>query len=398
VSDIFISYAHEDRPPAAALARALETAGWSVWWDRKIQTGAVFDQEIEAALNDATLVIVLWSAQSVQSQWVRAEATNANEREVLVPVLVERGVRPPLAFTLIQTANLVGWDGSSAAAAFQDLVATIAQRLGPRVGPSPAPLGLLGPQLAGERRLVAAVRPQPSLLRTRAGLTGLVFVVFLANYVETLAETVLQRRYGAGAALGHQIADAFHGLEGRLSFESHDVTNLLAVYGYSAAYFFLLPALGLGLACVLWRRTAIDGYRILCLAIAGNYLVSLGFFLFFPVPERWAFPDSGAMLLSDRWSSSLIEVLRPISGLDNSFPSTHVSLTVVIVLVAYLARVRLRHTTLALGLTIILSTFVLGIHWIPDMLAGTAVGVLSVAAARRLTPLATRYEESMAPV
>jgi membrane-associated phospholipid phosphatase len=38
---------------------------------------------------------------------------------------------------------------------------------------------------------------------------------------------------------------------------------------------------------------------------------------------------------------------------------------------------------LALGLTVILSTFVLGVHWVPDMLAGVAVGVLSVTLAMR---------------
>jgi membrane-associated phospholipid phosphatase len=131
----------------------------------------------------------------------------------------------------------------------------------------------------------------------------------------------------------------------------------------------------------------VHAYRVFCLAIAADYLLSLAFFLFFPVPERWAFPDSGAVLLSDRWSSSLIAFLRPISGLDNSFPSTHVSFTVVIVLVAYLFRLRLRHTMMVLSATIVLSTFALGIHWIPDILAGLAVGTLSVALARRLTPL-----------
>ena len=132
------------------------------------------------------------------------------------------------------------------------------------------------------------------------------------------------------------------------------------------------------------------GYRVLCLSIAADYLLSVGFFLFFPVPERWAYPDSGAMLLSDRWSSSLIDLMRPISGLDNCFPSTHVSFTVVIILVGYLFRVRMRHTVLALGTTTILSTFVLGIHWLPDIVAGVAIACLSVALARRVTPL-TEY-------
>ena len=35
----------------------------------------------------------------------------------------------------------------------------------------------------------------------------------------------------------------------------------------------------------------------------------------------------------------------------------------------------------ALGMTVILATFVLGIHWLADIIAGIAVGLLSVAIA-----------------
>lgn len=398
MSDIFISYFHEDRPHAETLARALEATGWSIWWDRTIPPGSNFDQVIEAALAGAKVVIVLWSQRSVQSRWVLNEAEEAAARNILVPVFVEDEVRIPLAFKRIQAADLVGWDGSDAAPSFHDLVATLDQRIGRRVALEPPSPGEPAPDdMAKEENPPYIAGPPiwsqpkaPPLLQSRAGLTGLLVVVFLMNYAETLGERVLRSRHGVGTELGRQIALAFYGLEGSLNFESHDVINPLAVYGYSASYFFLLPIIGLGLIAALWARSTIHGYRIFCLAIAGDYLLSLAFFVFFPVPERWAFPDSGAMLLSDRWSSSLIEILRPISGIDNSFPSTHVSFTVVIVLVAYLVRLRLRHTVLALGTMITLSTFVLGIHWIPDIVAGVAVGFLSVAAARRMTPFTDR--------
>ncbi len=39
MSDIFISYAREDREIAGRLAGALEAAGWSVWWDSKLRAG-----------------------------------------------------------------------------------------------------------------------------------------------------------------------------------------------------------------------------------------------------------------------------------------------------------------------------------------------------------------------
>jgi membrane-associated phospholipid phosphatase len=96
------------------------------------------------------------------------------------------------------------------------------------------------------------------------------------------------------------------------------------------------------------------------------------------------------MLLSDLWSSRLIDAIRPISALNNSFPSTHVSLTVVVIAVCWLFQVRLRNTVTALGITVILATFLLGIHWLADILAGIAVGILSVAIARRLTDTSER--------
>jgi membrane-associated phospholipid phosphatase len=394
MSDIFISYFHHDRPHAEVLARALEAEGLSVWWDRTIPAGRNFDQVIEEALNATKVVIVLWSRGAVQSRWVLNEAEEAAARNILVPVFIEEKVRIPLAFKRIQAANLVGWEGSQEAPAFQDLVATLGQRIGGRSEstesqPTPAPpLVDDGPPPDSPSPPVTSLRPP--LLYRRSGLTGLLMAVFAVNLVETMAEMALRRRYGTGSDLGNRIAYAFRALEGNLSFESHDVTNWVAVYGFSVSYFFLLPILGLGLLGVLWRRKAVQGYRVLCLSVAADYLLSLGFFVFFPVPERWAFPDSGATLLSDRWSSGLIELLRPISGLDNCFPSTHVSFTVVIILIGYLFRVRLRHTMLALGTTTILSTFVLGIHWLPDILAGVAVAFLSVALARRMTPL-TEY-------
>ncbi|MDQ3115900.1 MAG: toll/interleukin-1 receptor domain-containing protein [Verrucomicrobiota bacterium] len=49
MSDIFISYAREDREKAQAIAAVFQEQGWSVWWDRSIPPGRTFDQVIEEA-------------------------------------------------------------------------------------------------------------------------------------------------------------------------------------------------------------------------------------------------------------------------------------------------------------------------------------------------------------
>ncbi|MBX3510477.1 MAG: toll/interleukin-1 receptor domain-containing protein, partial [Hyphomonadaceae bacterium] len=53
-----------------------------------ISTGTAFDREIEGALNQAKAILVLWSPSSVESDWVRNEATVARERGVLVSLML----------------------------------------------------------------------------------------------------------------------------------------------------------------------------------------------------------------------------------------------------------------------------------------------------------------------
>ena len=125
MTDIFISYASEDRDRARILASTLQSQGWSVWWDRNIIAGQSFDITIERALESAKCVIVLWSNQSVQSEWVKNEAAAAAERGVLVPAMLDE-VRIPLEFRRKQTVNLVGWKGDPKHEGFKDLCDGIA--------------------------------------------------------------------------------------------------------------------------------------------------------------------------------------------------------------------------------------------------------------------------------
>jgi hypothetical protein len=129
MSDIFISYAHEDRPRAELLAQTLEGCGWSTFWDRTIPSGKTWREIIETELNGARCVIVLWSKSSIGSGWVLEEADDANRRGVLVPVLIE-DVQPPIGFRSIQAAHLENWGGAQTTQAFPKLIADIAALVG----------------------------------------------------------------------------------------------------------------------------------------------------------------------------------------------------------------------------------------------------------------------------
>ncbi len=128
MADIFISYSREDRDRVTALAAALESEGYSVWWDHNLSAGGRFVTEIEEQIDAARIVLVVWSASSIHSMWVADEANVGLERNILVPVAID-GVRPKLGFRQIQTIDLSGWDGSGLPASFSLLKAALAARM-----------------------------------------------------------------------------------------------------------------------------------------------------------------------------------------------------------------------------------------------------------------------------
>lgn len=129
MTDIFISYSRTDIDVARILSESLENLGYTVWWDRVIPAGSTFDEVIEDALEKSSCVIVLWSSHSVESRWVRLEAQEGIEREILIPVLIE-DVRIPLAFRNIQAVKLSGWAGDTESQGFQDLLRDVGNVLG----------------------------------------------------------------------------------------------------------------------------------------------------------------------------------------------------------------------------------------------------------------------------
>lgn len=393
MADIFLSYKREDRDRAQRVEAALQAHGLDVFWDHELLPSTVpYRVALGQELDRARCVLVLWSHRSVDSEWVLDEATQGKEGGKLVCARID-DVKMPLGFRQLQAADLTAWDGDTQADVFQQLVLGIGQLF----SPAPPDDGVVGrPELPPSPPSVCPADPPPSPARPpkvqrhpALRPTLLLAAVFLLNLVETRLDGWLTPAT-LGAQAGYPITEAFRWFEGYLSFTSHDATNDVAAYGYTFSYFFGLPLL---CGFVIWslaRREDPRPYRALGLAVAINYAVSLPFFIFFPVPERWSFFESEAMLLSDKWSDRLIEAIRPISGLDNSFPSNHVSLIALAVTASLIFAVPLRKCTIPVGATVVLSTFVLGVHWLPDMFAGLALGIASMLLAWRLT-LAGRF-------
>ncbi|MEM9533200.1 MAG: TIR domain-containing protein [Pseudomonadota bacterium] len=121
MADVFISYSRRDRDRIAELARLLTERGLSVFWDRQIDTGAEFSKTIEREITAAGKVLVAWSADSVESQWVRDEAALAQEQDKLFPISLD-GTPAPLGFRQYQTLDLASWKGERGAEVINALV------------------------------------------------------------------------------------------------------------------------------------------------------------------------------------------------------------------------------------------------------------------------------------
>lgn len=176
MADIFLSYANEDREAARAVAGLLESAGCTVWWDRRIPAGRTWRSMIEEALRDMRCMVVLWSAHSVESDWVKEEAEEARALGKLIPVLIEP-VKPPVGFRSIQAADLTQWDGSRDFLGARQLIADLESLMGkspprklpdavaaPRITqPVPEPVATEGRVVDGsaESSRLAESRPVP---------------------------------------------------------------------------------------------------------------------------------------------------------------------------------------------------------------------------------------------
>ncbi len=129
MTDVFISYAAEDRDVAKALVAALKRADLSVWWDQQLDAGAEFSAEIESRLAAAKAVVVIWTKVSVTSLWVKDEADIALRNESLVPVQFDDS-DPPIGFRQVQTLDLSHWDRNPAHPLARVLLDAIRSKIG----------------------------------------------------------------------------------------------------------------------------------------------------------------------------------------------------------------------------------------------------------------------------
>ena len=77
MTDIFISYERSTETQARRVAETLQAMGYGVWTDDEIPAHRSFREVIEEQLAAARVVLVLWSAETANAEWVLSEASRA---------------------------------------------------------------------------------------------------------------------------------------------------------------------------------------------------------------------------------------------------------------------------------------------------------------------------------
>ena len=175
---LFISYSRKDKALAQRVADALGVGGYDVFWDAEIPPGQKFDTYIFSQLEQSDAVIVIWSANSVSSDYVKEEAEYAKTNSVLVPLRIDQTALP-FGFARIHTTDLLHWHGSTQDTEWRRVVSAIESSLADRAdGPRDASLPPDEPMEAS-RRSIPPLVVEPQRARVSAPATLAVVILMI---------------------------------------------------------------------------------------------------------------------------------------------------------------------------------------------------------------------------
>ena len=102
--DAFISHASKDTPMAVQIEEALEDDGLQVWLDHsEIRLGALLRRELQTAIKNSHILILLWSKAAAKSRWVAAEVLTAFHLDRFIVACVYDNTPLPYFFRIRST-------------------------------------------------------------------------------------------------------------------------------------------------------------------------------------------------------------------------------------------------------------------------------------------------------
>ncbi len=188
--DVFISYSRRDQAMVAMLARAVEAAGYEVWWDAELPPHQSYGDVITEKIANTKAAIVVWSTSAVKSEWVRAEADMARNQRKLIQTALDN-VTPPLPFNQIQYAEMGDWRGEDDHPAWRKVKLSLAELCGQPGNPAASTRPIVGPP-------PSQYPPQPAAMPREASGSAARWPLFAGIGIATVALAL-----AGGVLLGH---------------------------------------------------------------------------------------------------------------------------------------------------------------------------------------------------
>jgi len=90
--DVFISHASQDLAQAVKVEKALKRDGLEVWLDRsQIRLGVLLRNELQSAIRNSRVTVLLWSKAAAASRWVAAEVLSSfHTNRFIVPCVLDK--------------------------------------------------------------------------------------------------------------------------------------------------------------------------------------------------------------------------------------------------------------------------------------------------------------------
>lgn len=175
-------------------------------------------------------------------------------------------------------------------------------------------------------------------------------------------------------------------LEGSLTpFLQQALQNEMITYISTYFYIIVFSVLMVASLLVYHHESNRQALYAVFYGIMLNYLLAIPFFMLIPVYEAWTTHPELVFLIPEVYPNFEIQY-RPLSALDNSFPSLHTSLSLTLALIAYRSgNIRFFRITALSAAWVLFAIIYLGIHWFADMVAGSILAVTCVGIAYRLS-------------
>jgi len=229
------------------------------------------------------------------------------------------------------------------------------------------------------------------LRRTRAEID--VRLADVAPYLVATALFFLAKRATHGLSLriseslDWNITDELYAVEGLFVAHLQDLTPNATYDFFSGMYMFGFPFLLLFPLAAYFLLPSGRHLKELLIAYLLNYFIgTLCYTLFIAYGPRVWVSDAVSEPMYELYPQTQ-DLTAAVSANTNVFPSLHTSLAVAVAILAYRSREAYpRWFAIAtfVATCVVLSTMILGIHWLLDVLAGLALAIVSVRGAERI--------------